>query len=105
MGRYAHVFRSKTKSQSGGEWFQSLHLPVKPGLSVRTEPICPAYPGAQIFNTQAPEPVRSHFQPRIFKVKPLTDSHPCRETFRRKFGSAIFTQQAHVVVPVIGAAL
>src|SRR6185312_3038423 len=104
MGLNAQMLGGKAKRQRGGKRLQSLHLAIKPQLGILTIPVSPADSRAQIFDPKPGKPLHSQIEPVVLKMKPLADPESLGETFGRRFGRAVFTQQAHVVMPVICAA-
>src|SRR3954465_9028863 len=99
----AEVLGGETKSHRAVEGLEGAHLPVEPVFGIRTEPVSPANAGAKIANAEAVHPLDCGIQPRIFVVKPLAESHSCRELVRGRLGSAVFAQQAHIVMTVVRA--
>ena len=73
------MLRREAKGHGGGEFIQSFHLPIKPGFSIGTKPVCPADSSPQIFDSQLAQPLNSCRETVIFEVEPLANPQAFRE--------------------------
>src|SRR5262249_59174088 len=76
-----------------------------PRFSARAKPVGPTDSRAQVLNAQALHPGSRHLQPRIFKMKPLADSHALGKMAGSRLGSSVLAQESHIVMTVVRAAL
>src|SRR4051812_16976605 len=98
------MFWRKTQRESRLEILERSHLLVKPLSSIGVERICPTQSCTQVLHVQFAKPFNREIQTRIAIVEPLANAETFWKIRSSKFRSAVFTQQSHVIVPVIRAA-
>src|SRR6185503_1109237 len=99
------VFGGEAKGKGCRKFVEHLHLPIEPCLGIWTERISPAQSRAHIVDAQPAQPFGGGFKAVILEVEPLTDTQPGGKMLQRKLRRAVFVQESHVIVPIVGAAL
>ena len=105
IGKDAAMFGRKAVGDGRLERLQRLHLTVEPALGAGTKAVRPAQPGAHMAYAEIAQPANRVIQAMVFEMKPLADSERGRvlvEVAQRQLRSAVFPQQTHVEMPIVG---
>ena len=104
IGHQAAMLWREAERQCDVERLQPLHLEIEPTIGVRAKTIGPTKPRAEPSHSEIFQQGYRGLEPRIFKMKPLTDPQVGRVTAEigeRLFRGAIFAHKTHVEMPVV----
>src|SRR4051812_5745619 len=107
MRRDSAMFRREAECHGDLEFGQSVHLAIEPIKGVGTEAVGPGQSRSEMCHAKAAHPNRGLVQTMIFVMKPLAESEVTRvlpELVQCGLWRAIFPQQPHVEMPVVGGA-
>lgn len=104
MRRYAQMLRGKAERHRSLELLQRSHLPIEPLLRIGTIPVRPTHAGPQMSDLEPSQPFHARVQPMISEMKPLADPQPLGKMLSGELGSAVLTEQSHVVMPIVRTA-
>jgi len=99
------MLRREAECQSDIERLQRPHLPVEPRIRVFAKAIGPAQTGSQMLYPKFLQPGDSIVETMILEMEPLANTERGRviaEMAHRQLRRAVFAQQPHVEMPVIG---
>src|SRR3982750_1301725 len=84
---------------------ESRHLAVEPVEAVGAKAVGPGETGSKVAHAQPPHPFHRFAQSVVFEMKPLAQAQDVRcfgKRLEAELRRAVFAQQTHVEMPVVG---